>query len=57
MLPPSNFGRGTQDATFEAELVGVPRHGLAVALHVLIESDASPGLGQDHLKRGCQGVS
>jgi len=57
MVPPSNFGRGTQDATFEAELVGVPRHGLAVALHVLIESDASPGLGQDHLKRGCQGVS
>ena len=25
---------------------------LAVALHVLVEADANPSLGQDHLKRG-----
>jgi len=25
---------------------------LAVAFHVLVETDSSPGLGQDHLKRG-----
>jgi len=28
------------------------RYGLAVTLHVLAESDASSGLGQDHLRRG-----
>ena len=38
--------------TFKAELAGMPKHGLAVALHVLVESNAWPGLGQDHLKRG-----
>jgi hypothetical protein len=34
------------------KFAGVPKDDHAVALHVLIESDSSPGLGQDHLKRG-----
>src|SRR5947207_530021 len=33
-------------------LTGVPEYGLAVAFHVLIESDAYADLGQDDLKRG-----
>jgi glucose-6-phosphate dehydrogenase assembly protein OpcA len=35
----------------EAKLASVPKHGLAVAFHVLVEPDACPSLGQDHLKR------
>jgi hypothetical protein len=38
-----------RDNAFEPELAGVTKYGLAVALHVLIEPDASPGLSQDHL--------
>src|SRR5436190_20731861 len=41
-----------RDNAFEAELAGVPEYGLAVAFHVLIESDAYADLGQDDLKRG-----
>jgi len=41
-----------RDNAFETELAGVAKYGLAVALYVLIESDASRSLGQDHHKRG-----
>ena len=36
------------DAKARREL-GYAKHGLAVALHVLVEPHASLGLGQDHL--------
>jgi hypothetical protein len=29
----------------------VPKHGLAVAFHVLVEPDTGPRFGQNHLKR------
>jgi hypothetical protein len=35
-----------------ANLAGVAKYGLAVALHVFIESNAWPSLGQDQVKRG-----
>jgi hypothetical protein len=38
--------------TFEAELAGVAKHGLAVTVHVLVEADARARFGQDHLKGG-----
>jgi hypothetical protein len=41
-----------RDNSFKTELAGVPKHGLAVALHVLVESNAWPSLGQDYSKRG-----
>jgi hypothetical protein len=41
-----------RDNPYEAELAGVAKHGLAVALHVLVEPNAWAGLGQDHLKVG-----
>jgi hypothetical protein len=37
---------------FKAQFAGVPKHDLAVALHVLVEPDAGAGLRQDHFKRG-----
>jgi hypothetical protein len=30
----------------------VPKHGLAVAFHVLIEANARSRLGEDHFERG-----
>jgi len=41
-----------RDNSFKTELAGVPKLGLAVALHVLVESNAWPSLGQDYSKRG-----
>src|SRR4029077_20465641 len=38
-----------RDNAFETELAGLAKYGLAVAFHVLVKSDASPGPGQDHL--------
>src|SRR5512132_213672 len=35
-----------RDDAFEAQLAGVPKHGLAVVFHVLVEPDAGPSLGQ-----------
>src|SRR4029077_286376 len=41
-----------RDNSFKTELAGVPKLGRAVALHVLVESNAWPSLGQDYSKRG-----
>jgi hypothetical protein len=35
-----------RDNAFKAELAGVTKHGLAVAYHVLVETNAWPSLGQ-----------
>jgi hypothetical protein len=40
------------DVTFEAELAGVPKYGLAVALDMLVEPDAGVGLGHYRCERG-----
>src|SRR5205823_13921729 len=37
---------------FKAELARVPKHGLAVAVHVLVELHASAGVRLDYLSRG-----
>jgi len=40
------------DVTFEAELAGVPKYALAVALDMLVEPDAGAGLGHYRCERG-----
>jgi hypothetical protein len=35
-----------RDNAFERHVAGMAKHGLAVALHVLVEPDAGPSLGQ-----------
>jgi hypothetical protein len=38
--------------TFEAEFAGVPKYGLAVAFHVLVESNTRPSLRQNNFQHG-----
>ena len=59
LLEPAGRAAGTigrvftlRDNAFEAQLAGVAKHGLAVAIHVLVASNAWPSLGQDYSKRG-----
>jgi hypothetical protein len=40
------------DVMFEAELAGVPKYGLAVALDMLVEPDAGAALGHYRCERG-----
>jgi hypothetical protein len=43
--PSLEAGTALRDDAFEAKLAGVAKHGLAVALHVLVETNARPCLG------------
>src|SRR5262245_53985553 len=47
---PERYGESLrfETITFKAELARVSKNSFAVALHVLVKSDARPGLSQDH---------
>jgi hypothetical protein len=47
---PTSHSTHFDDAAIEVELAGVAKYGLPVAYHVLVESNAWPSLGQNHLK-------